>query len=461
MTIRLRRFTSAFLMLLAFFCIQPKAFAAGGMMIIRDTEIESILKEWADPVIKSAGINPQSLKIVLLQSNQVNAFVAGGQNIFIYTGLLEETDNPGEVVGVIAHELGHIRGGHLIRSRQSYENASYESMLGTLLGIGVAIATGEAGAGAAISAGTRSMASRNYLTYSRLHESSADQAAISFLKNAGLGSDGMMSFLEKLKDQDLLPEDQQAEYVRTHPLSRNRIEVLRRNADYTPPNGVQYPPEWNDEHARVIAKLKGYISPAQVSWFYGDKDNSIPACYARAIAAYRQDNEKDALKMIDSLIKTEPENPYFLELKAQMLRDFGRLSDAIPVYKEALSKTKDAPLIEIDLAHCLIENSGNDKDKLKQAIDLLNRAGIKERRISRIHRLLATAYGRMGMENVARLHLAEEALLKGNVSLSGRLARSAIDNLESDSVEYRRALDILNITRKEEKMDMKKPDMEK
>lgn len=420
-----------------------------GLTIIRDAEIEEIIKSWTSPIIKSAGLSQENVKIILVQNSQVNAFVAGGSNIFIYTGIFEKADNAGEVVGVIAHEMGHISGGHLVRTREAYENASYESMLGAILGIGVAIATGEGGAGAAVSAGTQSMAARNFLSYSRIQESSADQAALTYLDNAGIGSSGLLSFMKKLEGQEVLVDAQQSEYVRTHPLGRNRIDALSEGVSGSQAKG--WPEQWDKDFAIIKAKLKSFINPQQVAWDYADNDKSLPARYARAIAAYRQSRIDEALSGADSLLGDEPENPYFLELKGQMLRDFGRLEEALPFYEKASVASSGNPLIDTDYAHILIETSERDSTRLQEAVRLLNKAEHEEKRSSRIHRLLATAYGRMGKEPLARLHLAEEALLQGKYDYAIHLAEGAIQSLEPGSKDYLRASDILNFAEMSEK----------
>jgi predicted Zn-dependent protease len=172
------------------------------------------------------------------------------------------------------------------------------------------------------------------------------------------------------------------------------------------------PAEWNDQHARMIAKLVGFVTPEHVIWNYSDKDNSLPARYAKAIAAYRQNQINDALNLTDTLLKDEPKNPYFLELKGQMLGDFGRISEAVPYYKQAIEQDPKSGLIRTAYAHALIETAGNNESQLQTAITQLERAQRDEPRSTRIHRLLATAYGKIGNEPMAKLHLAEEALLQ-------------------------------------------------
>lgn len=445
MTLSFRNLVFSILLVFAVMAASaPRATAQhAGLTVVRDTEIEAILKEWSDPLIRAAGLRPGAVNLILVQSDAVNAFVAGGPNIFIFTGLLEKSENAGEVAGVIAHELGHISGGHLIRMRQAYENASYESLLGALLGIGVAIATGEGGAGAAISAGSQSMAARRFLSHSRVQESSADQAALSYIDHAGLGADGLVTFLDKLGDQELLPERQQSEYVRTHPLSRSRVDALKRGAAEIGAKQQSYPARWDDQHARMKAKLMGFLQPEQVVWHYGDSDKSIAARYARAIAAYRLNRVDEALERIDALAAAEPDNPYFHELKGQMLRDFGRLGEALASYSSALDRLASAPLIQIDYAHALMETAGSDEAQIRKAIGLLGEAQEKEPRNSRIQRLLATAHGRLGNEPMAKLHLAEEALLQSRLDFAETQATAAKRGLKEGSAEWLRANDIL------------------
>jgi predicted Zn-dependent protease len=408
--------------------------------LIRDTEIEAIFKEWAAPLLKSSGI--PHVDIILVQSNQINAFVAGGANIFFYTGLLQKTDGPGEVLGVMAHEMGHIAGGHLIAQRSAMERASYESILGMVLGLGAAAVTGNGQAANAIILGGNSLAQRRYLSHSRIHESSADQAGFTFLTSASINPSGMSTFLGKLDSEELLPASQQSEYMRTHPVTRSRIEAVNALITKTDLRDKAFPPLWIEQHARMKAKLTGFINPAQVEWAYEDQDQSIAARYARAIAAYRLNDIQGALKQIDALIAAEPKNPYFQELKGQVLLESGRVRDAVPYYQKSVALLPEASLLRIALAHALIE-SGDEPANLKEAITHLKRAEKTEDRSTRIHRLLATAYGRLGQERAAKLELAEEALLQRRFDYAKSQAEGAISGLAEGSPEWVKGKDIL------------------
>lgn len=423
------------------------------LSLIRDTEIENYLREWAEPVIKAADLDPESVNFILVQDNNINAFVAGGQNVFLYTGLLTKSRNPDEVIGVIAHELGHIRGGHLIRSKDAMENASYEAMLGTLLGIGAAILAGDGGAAAAVSAGSSGMALNKLLAFSRVQESSADQAAITFLERARLNPQGLVTFMQRLEDEELLPVSQQSEYVRTHPLTRDRVESLQAGTERSNYNNTPPPANWGDQHARMMAKLVGFVTPEHVIWNYSDKDQTLTARYARAIAAYRQNKVDEALGLMDGLLKDEPQNAYFLELKGQMLTDFGRPQDAVPFYRQATERDPDSGLIRTAYAHTLIETAGNDKRQLQSAISQLERAQRDEPRSTRIHRLLATAYGKMGDDAMAKLHLAEEALLQRRTPQARQQAEAAAAGLKKGSASWIRTQDILGQVSLNEKDD--------
>ncbi len=412
--------------------------------IIRDTEIESDIAQWMAPVYAAAGLSADQVNIILVQDSQLNAFVAGGNNIFVFTGLLQKTENPGEVIGVLSHELGHLAGGHLIRGKEKMEQASYESILSVILGAGAAIATGNGDAFGAISVAGNSMAQRRFLSYSRTFESSADQAGLKFMEKAQINPTGLKTFLGKLESEELRPKSEQDAYVQTHPLTRDRIDALGARVQQSPYKDKTLPPAWTQQHKMMLAKLTGFITPQQVAWVYDDRDNSKESVTARAIAAYRTSDIQKALKLSDQLIAMDPNNPYNLELKGQMLVDFGRVKDSLPYYQKAVTLKPDAALIRTALAHAQIETAGNDNAVLNKAIQNLLIAQKSEPRSTWIHRLLATAYGRTGDESRAKLHLAEEALLQNKFNYAKSLAQESLKGLKSGSADWIRANDLLN-----------------
>lgn len=433
--------------LIALLVCQPfvrPAQAADSRIIIRDTEIETDIRSWAEGVINAAGMSNDQVRIILVQNPDINAFVAGGANIFIYTGLIAKTENPGELVGVIAHELGHIAGGHLSRTSEVASNASFEAIVATILGIGAAFATGDGGAAAAGARIGQGLAMNKFLAYSRVQESSADQAGFRFLESAAVNPTGLVTFLEKLSSQELLPTSQQSAFAQTHPLSRDRIDAVQTKLNNSTLRTHPTPPGWDEEHRRIKAKLVAYVTPQQVTYLYPAKDQSIAAQYARTIAAYRTNKIDTALGGIDHLIGLEPKNPYFYELKGQMLFEFGRTGQSVASYEKALALAPTAGLIRTDLAKAMIESGGKNKTTLEAAIAHLKRAQQDEPRSSQVKRLLATAYGRLGQEPQARVYLAEEALLQGRTAEARSLAKSAIGVLPPGSPELQRARDVIN-----------------
>lgn len=416
---------------------------AAAQTIIRDTEIEKIMQGWFAPIYKAAGVAPESVNIVIVQSPQINAFVAGGANMFFYTGLIEKTDGPDELIGVFAHELGHIQGGHLISQQGAAQRASYESILGTVLGVGAAILTGDSRAAAALSTVGSGIAASNYLAHSRINESSADQAALSYFDEAKKDPEGLITFFEKLRSEEFLPASQQSEFMRTHPLTSNRLDTVRRARDNSPHIGQKWPDEWSEQHARIKAKLIAYTNPGRIPWIFDDRDQSVAARYARAVAAYRENRIDEALNIVNGLIAQESDNPYFYELKGQMLVDFSRLDEGIAAYQKSLSVLPDAPLIRMAMGHAMLAAAKSD-DEIRAAIKELERVRSREQRSAQLHRLLGTAYGRLGQEDVAKVYLAEEALLLRRYPLARAHAEKALKTLPENSAEAIRAQDVLN-----------------
>ncbi len=422
--------------------------SANAQSIIRDTEIENTIKKWFTPVVEAARMDIGGVRIIIVNDPQLNAFVAGGPNIFVFTGLILETETPDELIGVLAHELGHISGGHLIRGRDAMERASYESVLGSIIGIGAAILTGESGAAGAITSGAQSTALRGYLAHSRVQEASADQAALTYLDGAGINPSGLTGFLEKLQRNEVRSQQtQDVEYLRTHPLTEKRIQLLENAVQNSSHYNSPVPDDWIEEHKRMKAKILAFMEPGQVVWTYDDRDMSVPAKYARAIAAYRLNGFENAISQIDNLIKQEPDNPYFYELKGQVLFDFGKIKDAAEVYKTADNIKKDSGLIKISYAQALIESGRSNTENINTAIRVLKSAETLETRSSYLHRLLATAYGINGQDAHAKLHLAEEAVLKRKWDIAKQMAKQAKDSFPENSREWIQAEDILGFVK--------------
>jgi predicted Zn-dependent protease len=423
-----------------------QARAADDMNILRDEETEQDLKTMITPIFKQAGLSPDTVKFIIVESNELNAFVAGGQNIFLYTELVLKTDNPEELFGVIAHETGHIADGHLFRGAQDMQHLSMEAILGQLMGVAVGIAGHSSDGAIAISSASNSLLTRTLLRHTRTQEGSADRAGVRFLQGAGLPVTGFLSFMKKLESQELVPETEQSEYVQTHPLTQDRIDSLQHAVDDGPPGHT--PPEWYEMHRRIKAKLLGYLFPDRS---LADHDNSRATEYGHAIAWFRKNEPDKAIATVDPLIAAEPQNPYFYELKGQILFANGRVEESVPVYARAAQYAPFSGLIRTAYAQSLLESKQDQSAHLTEAVKQLNLAIDVEKQDSEPHHLLAIAYGKQGQEGLSRLQLAEEALLEGNASFAKREAGLARTKLQRGTPAWQRASDILDLVSQNEK----------
>ncbi len=421
-------------------CIGVAQAEAAGITILRDAETEHDLRTMATPIFKQAGLVPSNIKFFIVESDEMNSFVAGGQNIFLYTNLILQTSNAAELLGVVAHETGHIADGHLFRGARDESHLSAEAILADLLGVAVGIAGHSPDAGIAIGSGGNSMLTRNFLQYRRTLEGSADRAGIRFLQGAGLPVTGFLSFMKKLQTQELLPESEQSAYLQTHPLTQDRVDALQHAVDTGPPGKI--PQGWNEMHARMVAKLRGYLYPNRELAIH---DNSIATRYGHAVAWLRDDREKKALETLAPLIKAEPENPFFYELKGQILYENGHIEESIPPYAEAVKLAPWSGLIRIEYAEALLQSHKDVKTRLAEAARQLNLSLETEKRNPASRYLLAVAYGRLGDIGQSRLELAEKALLENKKGFAHREAALAKMDLKKGTPAYQRALDILDL----------------
>lgn len=406
--------------------------------IIRDAEIEETIALYAEPILEAAGMAPSAVNFILVDSPQINAYVAGGPNIFIYTGLILETENPMELTAVIAHEMGHITGGHLIRMAQAMEDAQIKSIVGLILGGVVGVGAGNAEGGAAATTAAQSFLQRSLLSHTRVNESSADQAGISYQKQAGISLGGNVSFLEKLYEKEGT-SSRFNEYTRTHPLTMDRIRAVE--SQHKRQEGAENDMHlYQDRHDRMKAKIFAYNYPKQVTYLYSS--NSVVDRYARSMAAYRNSDLDVFLPLIDSLIKDEPENPYFEELKGQALFENGRIDEALPPLSRAVELKPDAPLIRTLYAHALIETG--EKAQIQEAIDHLNVTLGQERPNAFRYKLLALAYGYLGNTSMAKLNLAQQSLIQRDHQRALDLAREIKGVFSAGSREELRRADIEN-----------------
>jgi predicted Zn-dependent protease len=414
--------------------------AAAAETYIRDTEIEADIQAMIAPIWKVAGLDPNALHIYLIQDKQLNSFVAGGQNEFINTGLILRAKTPNQLIGVLAHETGHIAGGHLTRFQDAVRNASIEGIIAMVVGAAATVAGKGSGGGAAMLP-AEGVAQRAFLQYSVGQEAAADQAALNFLDRSGQSSRGLLEFFQILQGEELLSGFHQDPYLRSHPLTSQRIEYVRHHVESSRFSDVPDSQANIDRLNRIKAKLEAFISPPSSTLAaYPEKNQSLLARYARAIAYYRIPQLDRALPVIDGLIRDFPKDPYFRELKGQMLFENGHIAEAIPPYEEAIRLAPSAPLLRISLAQAYIET--NDPARNKRAIAYLNDALRTEDKETVAWRLLATAYGRDNQMGMAALALAEEGLAAGKKKVAQQQANRAKALLLKNSAAYNRAENI-------------------
>ena len=423
--------------------------AAPHLPIIRDTEIENLLRDYARPILKVAGLAKHDVKVVIINDRGFNAFVMDGRHIFINAGALFDAKTPNEIIGVLAHETGHLAGGHLMRMREKLAQAQTQSIVALLLGVGALVAGARAGNGAsnigvaAIQA-PQSAILHSLLAYARTQEDQADHAAVKFLNATHQSAKGMVDLFKRLSSEMLFSARRADPYLQTHPMPADRVAALEQIARASPYWNVKDPPALQLRHDLMRAKLSGFLESSDtVLRRYPLSNHSLPARYARAISTYRHGDLRSAIAEIDGLIASEPNNPYFHELKGQALLEGGRGAQAVAPLRRAVQLSHHAPLIEIMLAQALIGT--NNRKMSEEAIGLLHGALRTEPGSPAAYMQLAMAYGHKGDLAHADLASAQAAFARGDVKTARMLAERAKHRLPVGSPAWVRADDIVSV----------------
>lgn len=415
--------------------------AAQPISFIRDTELENTIRGYATPIFIAAGLDPGAVRIYLVNDRQINAFVAGGQNLFINTGLLMRSEDAGQVIGVIAHEAGHIAGGHLVRVHDALARSTAESILAMVLGAAAMVA-GAPEAGVAVMSGGQNIALRNLLQYTRTQEGAADAAAMRFLDATQQSARGLLDFFHVLSGEEMLVATRQDPYLLTHPLTQDRIEALEAFVAKSPYSDRPVRPEFQAQHQRMLAKLHAFLDdPVETRRRYPESDTSLPARYARAIVAHRVAQTDKAVEILNGLIAEHPDDPYFQELKGQILFEGGRPAQALPPYQRAVDLLPDAPLLRLDLAR--VQLATDDQKLLPAAVDNLRTSLRLEPNRPFVWRQLAIALGRSGQMGESSLAMAEEAILLDKYAEAKFHAGRALQDLPAGSPQRLQAEDII------------------
>jgi len=432
--------------LLLAFSTQTVTAAQPKLSYIRDAEIEHTLRSYATPIFNAAGLNASDVSIHLINNKVINAFVAGGQRMFFFTGLLQRVESPSQLKGVIAHETGHIAGGHLARTQEALANATTKSIIGYILGAAAVIAGGGQG-GVAVVGGAQSLAAKSFLKYNREQESAADQASMRFLDRTGTSGRGMLEFLKILGQAEQISYGKIDPYWRSHPISSERINSLERQVRDSPYRDIPDSPADIEALKRMQAKLIGFTSDLKETLdVYPIEDTSQYARYARAIAYFRHPDIPNGLREINSLLIEFPENPYFQELKGQMLYENGEIARSIQPLEAASQLAPHEPLILTLYGTALLNTNRLEDDE--KAISVLRDSVSIDPNNSTSWYQLAIAYNRVGDTANLALATAERFLLLNNLPKAEFHAKRAQELMKDGSPGYLRADDIITLARR-------------
>ena len=393
--------------------------------LIRDAEIENTLAAYSHPIFTAAGIDPSSVRIFVVDSPLINAYVAGGLNIFIYTGLIRQAKKPGMLIGVIAHETGHIAGAHLSQFEEKSTRATIGSILGALVGA-AAIVGGQGQAGMGVIMGSQSMSQGNLLGELRLNEASADQAMLTFLDANEISATGALEMFQTLRRFESGGQTQN-QFLSDHPLTADRITAMRNHINSSTIPADQVPEGFDAMHARMLAKLVAFTESYETTLaLYPPTDTSVAGRYARAIAEFRHSNLSGALKGMDALIHDFPNDPFFYDTRGQILFENGKVPEASASYAKAATLLPDSALILTEYAKTLI--AGNNPAELGHALMLLERSKDLDDSYDVTWLQLSLAYGKQGKIGLSYEALAEEAALRGDYrSVIQYVARARVD----------------------------------
>jgi predicted Zn-dependent protease len=407
----------------------PARAQAPNLPVIRDAEVEQLLREYTAPILRAAGLAKQDIRVVIINDRSFNAFVADGRRIFVNAGALTDSTTPNQIIGVLAHETGHLAGGHLSRMREQLAHAQTESVVALLLGVGAMVAGARSGvsagqAGAAIFTAPQSMIQNSLLAYARMQEEQADKAGVKFLSATGQSAKGMYETFKRFEDQGLFSSRYVNPYMQTHPMPADRVaaleELVKTSAYWDRKDSL----ELQARHDLMRAKLFGFLDrPDAVARRYPLSNTSLPARYARAISAYRFSGLNVALPQIDALIQAQPNNPYFLELKGQALLEGGHAAEAIAPLRHAIALAPNPTLIQILLGQALVAT--NDVHNADEAVHTLRVALAKEPEASEGYSALGVAYYRKGDIAQADLASAQAAFTRGDMKTARELAARA------------------------------------
>jgi predicted Zn-dependent protease len=402
-----------------------------GPPVIRDTEAEQLLRDYTRPILRTAGLEKQNIQVVIINESVFNAFVADGRRIFVNHGAIMQSETPNQIIGVLAHETGHLAGGHLSKLREQLAQAQTQMIIAMLLGAGAVVAGARGGsnsgltnAGAAAFSAPAEVIRRTLLSYQRQQEENADRAGVKFLTATGQSAKGMYETFKRFTNESLFAARGSDPYVQSHPMPAERVAALEEMARSSPYWEKKDDPALQLRHDMVRAKISAFMERQDTVYRrYPLSSDSLPARYAHAIATYRHGDLRNALAQIDALIQVQPSNAYFYELRGQALLEGGKPAEAVAPLRKAVQLSNSAPLIEMLLGQALVAT--DNKAYTDEAIAILRAAVGRETEAPLGYSQLAMAYGRKGDYAQADLASAQAAYLRGDNKTARDLASRA------------------------------------
>ncbi|MGB6400953.1 MAG: M48 family metalloprotease [Bradyrhizobium sp.] len=403
-----------------------------GPPVLRDTEAEQLLREYTRPILRAAGLERQNIQMVIINDSSFNAFVADGRRIFVNYGAIMQSETPNQLIGVLAHETGHLAGGHLAKMREQMAQAQTQMIIAMLLGAGAVVAgarggnsnSGLANAGAAALAGPQEMIRRNLISYVRQQEENADRAGVKFLNATGQSAKGMYETFKRFTNDSLFAARGADPYLQSHPMPAERVAALEELARSSPYWDKKDDPALQLRHDMMRAKISAFMERQDTVYRrYPMSNDSLPARYAHAITTYLHGDLRNALAQIDGLIALQPANPYFYELRGQALLESGKPAEAIAPLHKAVQLSNGSPLIEMLLGQALVAT--DNKAYTDEAIKILRAAVSRESEAPLGYTQLAMAYGKKGDYAEADLASAQAAYLRGDNKTARDLASRA------------------------------------
>ncbi len=441
-----------FLLLLLSFLIIPNLSSDAKpverpISFIRDDEAEKFLQEISKAIFKAAGLDPDSIKIVIINDPAINAFVADGQKLFVHTGLIIQATEASGLIGVIAHETGHIKGAHIIQKNKNIKDASIGTLASYAIGIGSVLVGAPPEAGMAIGSAGQNLATRGFLSYSRDYENAADTVALNVLRKIKISPKGLVGILRQLQQKQKISGDIYDEYLLTHPVTEERINYVLNFIKQNPEVDAPTPADLEFRFRMVKAKVKAFLEKPERTRTYYNGQNTPDAIYAKAIAFHKEAKFSESMALVEQLIAARPKDPYFNELKAQFLFEKGDINASISQYKKVINMAGNSALLRLKLSEALLAT--DSQKNWQEATAQLKAALIGEPRNVGLIEKLGIAYGKLNKITISYLYLAESALVAGNKQNTRRylaLAERGPDKTPHDDIkikELKRELDRL------------------